>query len=102
MRRGEKGHPGTTGVSGLETVGASSGFDSTTPKTVVVRCPAGKRVVGGGAAAWGRAMISITEGIALSASHPLEDGAWIAAAHEIDATEEDWFLRANAVCAAGA
>jgi hypothetical protein len=98
--KGAKGDPGTAGLSGLETVGASSTFDSSKSKTLVVRCPAGKRLVGGGAGAWGRAMIFVPDGIALTASHPYEETGWLAAAHETVPTEQDWFLRANAVCAA--
>jgi hypothetical protein len=98
--KGDKGDPGTAGLSGLETVGASSTFDSSKSKTLVVRCPAGKRLVGGGAGAWGRAMIFVPDGIALTASHPNDDTGWLAAAHETVPTEQDWFLRANAVCAA--
>jgi hypothetical protein len=98
--KGDKGDPGTAGLSGLEIVGASSTFDSSKSKTIVVRCPAGKRLVGGGAGAWGRAMIFVPDGIALTASHPYDETGWLAAAHEVVPTEQDWFLRANAVCAA--
>lgn len=97
--KGDKGDAGTAGLSGLETVGASSTFDSSKSKTLVVRCPAGKRLVGGGAGAWGRAMIFVPDGIALTASHPFDDTGWLAAAHETVPTEQEWFLRANAVCA---
>ncbi len=97
---GPQGERGATGIAGVETVTASSPFDSANEKTVVVRCPDGKRLLGGGAGAWGRAMIWVTDGIALTASQPLDDGAWLAAAQEIVPTEESWFIRASAVCAA--
>ena len=96
--KGEKGDPGAAGVSGLEVVGASSIFDSNKSKTLVVRCPAGKRLIGGGAGAWGRAMIFVPDGLVLSASQPY-DGGWLAAAHESVPTEQEWFLQAHAVCA---
>ena len=98
--KGDKGDPGTAGLSGLETVGASSTFDSNNSKTLVVRCPAGKRLIGGGAGAWGRAMIFVPNGLVLTASHPYDENGWLAAAHETVPTEQEWFLRANAVCAA--
>jgi hypothetical protein len=97
---GASGAPGGPGMSGLVMVGAVSTFDSTPWKTVVVRCPEGKRLVGGGAGAWGRAMIYVPDGLALTASHPLDDGAWLAAAHEVTPTDDNWFVRANALCAA--
>ena len=95
---GAPGAPGAPGMSGLVMVGAVSTFDSTPWKTVVVRCPEGKRLVGGGGGAWGRAMIYVPDGLTLTASHPLEDGAWLAAAHEVTPTDDNWFVRANALC----
>jgi hypothetical protein len=97
---GPVGAAGTDGVSGIVVVGAVSTFDSAKEKTVVARCPDGKRLVGGGGGAWGRAMIWTPDGLVLTASHPLEDGAWLAAARELVPTNESWFLRANAICAA--
>lgn len=96
---GPKGDPGATGLTGVETVGASTPFDSNDTKTLVVRCPEGKRLVGGGAGAWGRAMIWMEDGVALVASHPHDDSSWLAAARELIPTEKSWFLRANAICA---
>ena len=101
--RGPAGPAGAAGpavISGLELVGASSVFDSNGSKTVVVACPPGKRLVGGGAGAWGRAMISMADGVVLTASHPLDERTWLAAARELTPTEGSWFLRANAFCAA--
>ncbi len=45
-------------------------------------------------------VISVPAGVALTASHPFDDGAWLAAAREVDPTDADWFLRVNAICAA--
>jgi hypothetical protein len=97
---GPKGDPGPAGITGVETVIASSSFDSANEKTLVVRCPDGKRLLAGGAGAWGRAMIWVTDGVTLTASQPLDDGAWLAAAQEVTPTEESWFIRGSAVCAA--
>lgn len=98
--QGPQGPQGVPGLAGLEIVQASSSFSSSPERTLVVDCPAGKRLVGGGAGAWGRAMISIPREVALTASHPLDEDSWLAAAQEIAATETEWFLRASAVCAA--
>lgn len=97
---GPAGAPGTPGVSGLVQVGATTSFDSSREKTIVARCPEGKRLVGGGGGAWGRAMIFVPDGLVLTASHPLDDTAWLAAARESTPTDDSWFLRATAICAA--
>lgn len=96
---GREGAPGTPGVSGVVLVGISSAFDSSREKTVVVRCPDGTKLVGGGAGAWGRAMVYVPDGLVLTASHPLDEGAWLAAARELVPTDDSWFLRANGLCA---
>ena len=98
--RGEKGDPGPSGLSGVETVSASAPFNSSPEKTVVVSCPTGKRLVGGGAGAWGRAMIYSVAGVALTANQPVDERTWVAAAREINPTDVDWGLQAKAVCAA--
>jgi hypothetical protein len=98
--RGEKGDPGPAGLGGVETVGASSPFNSSPEKTLVVNCPTGKRLLGGGAGAWGRAMIDSAVGVVLTASQPLDDRTWLAAAREVNPTDESWVLQAKAVCAA--
>jgi hypothetical protein len=97
---GPRGPQGEAGVSGVEIVQASSAFTSSPERTVTVDCPAGKRVVGGGGGAWGRAMISIPGDVVLTANHPVDDDTWVAAAQEVEATDVEWFLRVNAVCAA--
>lgn len=97
---GPKGDPGPAGTTGIQVVQASSAFSSSPERQITVDCPAGKRLLGGGAGAWGRAMISTRNEIALTASHPLDDDTWLAAAHEVVATDTEWFLRVNAICAA--
>ncbi|MBD0337669.1 MAG: collagen-like protein [Thermoleophilia bacterium] len=95
---GPRGEQGPSGLRGLELVTASSAFDSAREKTVVVSCPPGKRLLGGGGGAWGRAMIWVTERVILTASQPLDDHTWLAAARELDPTDEDWFVRVTAIC----
>jgi hypothetical protein len=98
--QGPKGDPGPAGLSGVEIVQASSPFDSNPERSLVVSCPAGKRLIGGGGGAWGRAMIFTPREVVLTASHPLDENTWLVAAHELTATDTEWFLRANAICAA--
>jgi hypothetical protein len=98
--KGDAGDRGPAGIVGLETVGASSNFDSSPERKLTVSCPTGKKIVGGGGGAWGRAMISIPAGVALTANHPLDDNTWLVAAREVNATDTEWFLRATLVCVA--
>ena len=98
--QGPKGEPGPAGLMGLEIVQGGSQFHSGLDRTVTVDCPPGKRIVGGGAGAWGRAMISIPRGVVLTASHPLDEDTWLAAAQEVTPTDVEWFLRVDVVCAA--
>jgi hypothetical protein len=97
---GSPGPRGPAGLSGVETVQASSDFASTPERTVILDCPPGKRLIGGGAGAWGRAMIWIPRGVALAVSQPVDEDTWVAKAQEIVETDESWFLQARIVCAA--
>lgn len=98
--KGDKGDPGPVGIAGVEWVWNSSQFDSSPEKTLVVSCPANKRLIGGGAAVWRRAMVGVPAGVALAASKPLDDRMWIAVAREVVDTDEGWFLQTTVVCAA--
>ena len=44
-------------------------------------------------------MISIPRGVVLTASHPIDDNTWLAAAQEVVPTDVEWFLRIDAFCA---
>jgi hypothetical protein len=96
---GPKGDPGAEGISGYEIVVGQSAYDSNSPKSVIVSCPEGKRLLGGSAAAWARAYVRAPAGVALTTSDSLGDRAWIAAAHEIVPTDEEWYVHATAICA---
>jgi hypothetical protein len=39
-------------------------------------------------------------GVALTASQSVGDRSWIAAAHELVPSDDEWYLQANATCAA--
>jgi hypothetical protein len=45
-------------------------------------------------------MVSVPVGVALTASHALDDRTWLAAAREVASTDVEWFLRAHVTCAA--
>jgi hypothetical protein len=87
----------STGLSGLEIVSAASATDSSTPKSVTVTCPTGKRVTAGGARATGAGAgeIGVTE------AYPSTPTQWVVLARELDATGSSWTLTGFAFCAAG-
>jgi hypothetical protein len=89
--------PTTTRLTGLEIVTAATATDSSTPKVVQVNCPAGKRVVGGGARVTGGGtnQVRVTE---LYASAPTQ---WTVRAIENPATGTSWLLTGFAHCVAG-
>jgi len=97
--KGDKGDKGDPGLTGLEIVRGSTSYDSTDEKRVSVSCPAGKRLTGGGGGAWGRAMIWTPGNVMLVASDPVSDTTWVTAAREIVPTDEEWYLRVQAICA---
>jgi hypothetical protein len=88
-----------SGLSGLETATVASAQDSSTPKVVLVNCPAGKRVAAGGYRVTGAAVnsgnVAVTEFYASSATQ------WTVRAIETTAVGSSWMLTAQASCVAG-
>ena len=77
----------------MEIVSHSTVTDSNSPKTLTVSCPAGKRVVGGGAV-----NSSPPVGAALPISAPVADGSgWTATARA--GAAPPWSLTVRAICA---
>jgi hypothetical protein len=93
---GPKGDTGSPGISGLEEVNDFSDFNSTDAKGVTANCPAGKKVVGGGA------FVNASGGpVALRTSVPVSgslDG-WAVTAYEPVAHGGNWNVNARALCA---
>lgn len=87
------------GLSGLETITVASAQDSSSPKVVLVNCPAGKRVVGAGVRVTGtpanNGNLVVNESYASSASQ------WTVRAVESTATGASWMLTAQGLCVAG-
>ena len=92
--QGPAGPAGSPGLSAVERVEASSANNSTTPKVVQITCPAGKRLIGGGARVNGG-----SPKVALWASFPDNDNIYRANASEIDAFIPSWSLTVYAICA---
>lgn len=88
---------GPAGLTALEIASAATAQDSSTPKTATVNCPAGKRVVGGGARVTGA---GATE-VAVSEAFPNSPTQWVTLAREVNPTGSSWTLAAYAFCAAG-
>ena len=87
----------STGLSGLETPTTVSAQDSSSPKVVLVNCPAGKRVIGGGARVTGAGASEVT----VSEAYPSTANQWTVRAVEANATGGSWLLTGFAFCVAG-
>jgi hypothetical protein len=87
--------PTPTGVQGLEILNVATALDSSSPKSAVVNCPAGKKVIGGGARATGGGAVEV----AVSEAYPTSPTQWTTLAREVNATGASWTLTAYAFCA---
>jgi hypothetical protein len=82
-------------INGHEIIQTASAADSSSPKGATVSCPAGKKVVGGGARVTGAgaAEVGVVE------SYPNSITQYAALAREQDATGSPWTLTVLAICA---
>jgi hypothetical protein len=93
--QGPAGPAGPPGLSAVERVAVTSASNTTTSKSASIACPAGKRLVGGGARVDGAAAAPV----ALQSSFPDNDNVYRATAREITATVANWSLTVFAICA---
>jgi hypothetical protein len=91
---GPAGPAGPAGLSGLERVEATSLNNTASPKTAQMACPAGKRLIGGGARLNGGGAA-----VAVQQSFPDNDNIFRAQGREVVATNAVWSLTVFAVCA---
>jgi hypothetical protein len=96
--QGAPGAVGPPGTSGYQVITLTSASNSSSPKSLTAPCPAGKRVIGGGARIFGT-----VGGTAVWLSGP--DGTpaapteWRAGAQEVGAGQPgNWGLRIDAFC----
>ena len=91
--------PAGPGLSSLEVAEGLSPLNSDDDKTILVLCPAGKQVMGGGASIGGPSSVALTE-----SDFYLDDFGkrvgWLARASETSPTGAPWILVAHALCAA--
>jgi hypothetical protein len=93
---GPRGPAGPAGVAGLQRFDAATSSSSANSKSVVVTCPSGKRVVGGGARITGNGSPKVT----ITENFPDADGdKWNGKANEVVATSASWQLQVYALCA---
>jgi hypothetical protein len=93
--QGPGGPQGPAGLSGLQIVNSYSTLNSASYKFVFANCPAGKKLVGGGAY-----VVGVPKEIGIVASYPISTTSWFASAHELPAVYlPNWRIRAYAICA---
>jgi len=96
--KGPTGDAGVAAISGYEIVAANSGVLSHGPQRIFITCPAGKRLIGGGA----RPQVA-TRNVFLSINGPSPgspDTTWVVEAAEADdGNPAAWWLDAWAICA---
>ena len=94
--QGPPGPRGPAGAVGLQRFDAATSSSSANSKSVVVTCPSGKRVVGGGARVTGNGSAKVT----ITENFPDADGdKWNGKANEVVATGGSWQLQVYALCA---
>ena len=99
--RGPIGPQGAPGISEVELISDQTVEDSLGIKQVIIDCPVGKVSIGGGAQVIkdnGVGSVSLLP-VALDESAPLAPGRWVAEAHELANTSENWALRGRVLCA---
>lgn len=96
--KGDKGDAGEPGLSGVEIVTVVGPAQSAIFTVVSATCPAGKRVIGGGAQAFPLGT-AYYDDIAVVSSYPITATRWQAVASEVNPTTGSWRLTAYAICA---
>jgi hypothetical protein len=93
--KGDPGTPGTPGLSEVELVSAASVNNTATGlKTVTVSCPAGKKVIGGGAE------IQSSPAFPITVDRPAADlSGWTASGIKDTASGAFWGVADYAICA---
>jgi hypothetical protein len=94
--QGPGGPQGPAGLSNLQIVTGSSADNSTALKTASASCPAGKRMIGGGAYVTSGGLY--TNAVGIVGSYP-NFSSWTSAGHELGLFLGNWKITVRAVCA---
>jgi hypothetical protein len=92
---GPAGQAGAPGLSGRQIAAATSANNSSSFKTVSVACPAGKQMLGGGAAI---TPAGTSVPVALTSSY-FNGTAWVGSARETSTFSGSWIVNVIAICA---
>jgi hypothetical protein len=92
---GPAGQAGPPGVSGRQIAFATSANNSSSFKTASVSCPAGKQMLGGGAAI---TPAGASVPVALTSSY-FNGTAWVGSARETSGFSGSWIVNVIAICA---
>jgi hypothetical protein len=91
---GPSGPGGPPGISGYQIIDAVSNYDTVTIKSALASCPAGKKLIGGGA--WANA---IAGSVSLQTVIPVADGSGLSAtAYKTSIPAESWNLYVRIMC----
>jgi hypothetical protein len=93
---GPAGQAGAPGVSAYEQVSSTTNSNSSSPKNQTAACPGSKKALGGGAEV---SNPSSHPAVALDASEPSGNSAWVGSAHEVNSDSTNWSLKVWVVCA---
>jgi hypothetical protein len=104
--QGPAGPAGANGIAGVETVTGRTEFNSTTPKTLQVPCPAGKKLISGGArlelGPGAAGQVAITDSapyeVLTNGVNVVSDDTWFGRADSLTSTG-NWRLIVYATCA---
>ena len=97
---GPQGPQGPSGVVGIQVVNVASAFDTTTYKTVTANCPAGTKLVSGGAGVfWTDNDPTLRPHLLSSFVFPAGINGWYAEAAAPSPATTRWYLQAQALCA---
>lgn len=97
--RGATGAQGPSGVVGIQIVNVASAFDTSTYKTVTANCPAGTKVVSGGAGVfWTDSDPTLHPHLLSSFVFPAGVNGWYAEAAAPSTATSRWYLQAQALC----
>jgi hypothetical protein len=93
-QQGIQGIQGPAGISGLEVFQVNSGTLDEFRIDVVVDCPAGKQVLGGGFSTAGNNQYA-----SVMTNAPLGNDRWVVTLFQSDLTARLWSVQAYAICA---